>query len=124
MGEEKRNMSILGQVVVAFGIFSVMLLVLNQINKQRSAKYHEIEESDEICCTVNSVVKKKGFSYITSNRKDSFFLHSSQNRNSTEEYLSENIFEGDSIAKRAGSDTIEIFRGSQKLLFVHKQVIK
>ena len=123
MKKRSKRASTLVQIIFGFAIIVTMLIVQNSINKQRSNEYEDIDESDGINCIVENVITKKGFSFITSEDKEKFLLHSSQNRNYKDEYLSENIFVGDSIVKRSGSDTIRVYRGSQQVFFVHKQVI-
>ena len=121
---DKKRISTARQIILASAIIVSTLLVQNHINRKRSAEYKEIDRSSGINCIVASVLKKKGFSYIDSDTNEKFFLHSSQNRNYKKEYLSENIFVGDSIVKHANSDTIEIYRGTEQYVFIHKQVLK
>ena len=113
-------------VLIIVGLISIWILAIVIHSKKGGelrAEYKIIKFEDEVNSTVLKLKKIKGTCYIKTDNS-SISLLSSQNYLYENEYSHNNLFLGDSIFKRAKSDTIYIFspKGEMKY-FVHEKVI-
>ena len=99
-----------------------MVKIQSTYYKGLSDKYPRITTSDSIGDKVVNLKKEKGVCFIQVKNK-MFRISSSQNYDYESEYIVNNIFVGDSIVKRSGSDTIYIYGMEGVKYFVHQKVI-
>ena len=116
-----------GKFRLAYAVLIVLLFIISIVvwfkhDERLHSEYPLIKRSDQIFDEVISLYKSKGGVFMTTS-SGKFFIGLSQNHNYDEILLYDNIFVGDSIIKRSGSDTIHILRQDKKLIFLYNDEI-
>jgi len=103
-------------------VWFILIILDGRRIEKRNKVYNDLEKCDELNGRIIDIDIIKGYCYVTT-EQTKMVIHSSQNYLYSDEYISDNIFLGDSIIKDAGSDTIRIIRDRSEFYFVHKKVI-
>ncbi|MFA9370979.1 MAG: hypothetical protein ACERIH_04660 [Labilibaculum antarcticum] len=103
-------------------IFIGGLLIQNMFNVKRNKEFPRTEKEDKVIGRIINLKIIKGTCYVEL-IDSKIRISSSQNYQYHSEYIQNNIFIGDSIVKKSGSDTIRIISGNKEYLFVHGKVI-
>jgi len=117
-----RKIGVFGLSVV-FITFIGMILVNSRTTEKRAEQYPRILNKDEVSVVITKVKKMKGTSFIDYDN-GSFRVSPSRNHLYKYCYFDENVYIGDSLYKRAYSDTIYVFSKTRgELYFVHGEYI-
>ena len=110
-------------VFVVFIVFVISIIFSSNRTNNRLEQYPEILYEDEISVVITKIKKIKGVSFVNYNN-GAFLIPVSANFIYKCEYFDENVFMGDSLYKRAYSDTIYVFSKTRgELYFVHGEYI-
>ena len=106
-------------ILLAGIILAILITVIEHRNLLKLHKeYKAVQKTDEVDGIISDLYCSKGVSFVTFD-SSKFIFKSSANEQYEKVYLDRVLEVGDSINKKAGSDTIYVFKNGQVYYFVH-----
>ena len=111
------------RVKIAILLAGIILAILITVIEHRNLlklhkKYKAVQKTDEVDGIISDLYCSKGVSFVTFD-SSKFIFKSSANEQYKKVYLDRVLEVGDSINKKAGSDTIYVFKNGQVYYFKH-----